>query len=403
MQIYLKPIISACYVFPVLALLFTIPYILYEYHKYGSILVLRTGIIYTFIFYMLTSYFMTILPLPPLDSVSPDSACMLLVPFDAVKRVIVNSHINFKSPATYINIFSCADFWQIIFNILLLLPFGVYLRYYFRRKWWQVLIMSFCYSLFFELTQLSGLYGIYPYPYRFFEVDDLICNTFGGTLGYVITPLLVFMLPDRNRIDEMAYKKGQIVSEFRRGIAWCIDMVIILLPVVGYIVYNHMNISAFMYDIRYTAVIGIYIAVIFIVVTFISNGRTIGKALVNIRLVKARNKDNSTGMNKNIENTEYKKAGILRLTVRYIILYVISMPSLVYAYYIYQYMINTDMDMGEWKFYACMSMLMICIAVAIYMAFDLLLCLFSDTRNMLYDRMTAITHISMAGNNINSK
>ena len=100
---------------------------------------------------------MTILPLPPLDSVSPDSACMLLVPFDAVKRVIVNSHINFKSPATYINIFSCADFWQIIFNILLLLPFGVYLRYYFRRKWWQVLIMSFAYSLFFELTQLSGL------------------------------------------------------------------------------------------------------------------------------------------------------------------------------------------------------------------------------------------------------
>ena len=197
MQIYLKPIISACYVFPVLALLFTIPYILYEYHKYGSILVLRTGIIYTFIFYMLTSYFMTILPLPPLDSVSPDSACMLLVPFDAVKRVIVNSHINFKSPATYINIFSSANFYKIIFNILLLLPFGVYLRYYFRRKWWQVLIMSFAYSLFFELTQLSGLYGIYRYPYRFFEIDDLICNTLGGMTGYLITPLFVFFIQKR--------------------------------------------------------------------------------------------------------------------------------------------------------------------------------------------------------------
>lgn len=403
MEIYLKPIISACYIFPILAVIFTLPYILYEYHKYGALLVIRTGIVYTFIFYMLTSYFMTILPLPPLDSVTPDSACMLLKPFDAVRRVIDTAQVIASDISTYINIFRCSDFWQIVFNILLLLPFGVYLRYYFKRTWWQVLIFSFLYSLFFELTQLSGLYGIYEYPYRFFEVDDLICNTFGGMLGYVITPLLVFMLPDRNRIDEMAYKKGQIVSEFRRGIAWCIDMVIILLPVVGYIVYNHMNISAFMYDIRYTAVIGIYIAVIFIVVTFISNGRTIGKALVNIRLVKARNKDNSTGMNKNIENTEYKKAGILRLTVRYIILYVISMPSLVYAYYIYQYMINTDMDMGEWKFYACMSMLMICIAVAIYMAFDLLLCLFSDTRNMLYDRMTAITHISMAGNNINSK
>ena len=60
MEVYLKPIISACYVFPILAVIFTIPYILYEYHKYGSILILRTGIVYTFIFYMLTSYFMTV-------------------------------------------------------------------------------------------------------------------------------------------------------------------------------------------------------------------------------------------------------------------------------------------------------------------------------------------------------
>ena len=78
MEIYLKPIISACYVFPVLAVLFTLPYIIYEYHKYGSILVIRTGVVYTFIFYMITSYFMTVLPLPPIDSVTPDSACMLL-------------------------------------------------------------------------------------------------------------------------------------------------------------------------------------------------------------------------------------------------------------------------------------------------------------------------------------
>jgi len=47
MEVYLKPIISACYVFPILAVIFTIPYILYEYHKYGSIIILRTGIVYT--------------------------------------------------------------------------------------------------------------------------------------------------------------------------------------------------------------------------------------------------------------------------------------------------------------------------------------------------------------------
>ena len=52
MEIYLKPIISACYIFPILAIIFTIPYILYEYNKYGSLLVIRTAIsVYIYILY----------------------------------------------------------------------------------------------------------------------------------------------------------------------------------------------------------------------------------------------------------------------------------------------------------------------------------------------------------------
>lgn len=385
MQIYLKPIISACYVFPVLALLFTIPYILYEYHKYGSILVLRTGIIYTFIFYMLTSYFMTILPLPPLDSVSSDSACMLLVPFDAVKRVIVNSHINFKSPATYINIFSCADFWQIIFNILLLLPFGVYLRYYFRRKWWQVLIMSFVYSLFFELTQLSGLYGIYRYPYRFFEVDDLICNTLGGMTGYLITPLFVFFIPKREKLDEIAYSRGEIVSEFRRIVAWVIDIALIIAPVVAFFVFNKEIIINIIYDSRYIMCISAYVTIVFTVVTAASKGRTVGKALVNIRLV------NGTNENIMADRTNFKEAGIFRLFFRYIILYMIELPSLIYAYGLYKL---TETAIGwEYVFYGIGCGIFIIIAA--YFVVDLVLCLFSDTRNMIYDRITGITHMNM--------
>ena len=111
MEVYLKPIISACYVFPILAVIFTIPYILYEYHKYGSILILRTGIVYTFIFYMLTSYFMTVLPLPPRSSVTPDTASVLLVPFDAIRRIIATANVTLSQPSTYVNLFKCFDFW----------------------------------------------------------------------------------------------------------------------------------------------------------------------------------------------------------------------------------------------------------------------------------------------------
>ena len=118
MSIYLKPILTACYVFPVLAALFTLPYIIRQYHKYSSILVLRTGIVYTFIFYMMTSYFMTILPLPAIDSVTPESATMLLTPFDAVRRwldgcsfVLLTSQpirIRLRTPTFYrLSLISC--------------------------------------------------------------------------------------------------------------------------------------------------------------------------------------------------------------------------------------------------------------------------------------------------------
>ena len=113
MSIYLKPILTACYVFPVLAALFTLPYIIRQYHKYGSILVLRTGIVYTFIFYMMTSYFMTILPLPAIDSVTPESATMLLTPFDAVRRWLDGCSFVLTDFSTYKDTFTNPTFYRL--------------------------------------------------------------------------------------------------------------------------------------------------------------------------------------------------------------------------------------------------------------------------------------------------
>ena len=56
--------------------------------------------------------------------------------------------------------------------------------------------------------------------------------------GYLITPLFVFFIPKRERLDEMAYSRGEIVSEFRRIVAWIIDIALIIAPVVGFFVFN---------------------------------------------------------------------------------------------------------------------------------------------------------------------
>ena len=44
------------------------------------------------------------------------------------------------------------------------------------------------------------------------------------------------------------------------------------------------------YDVRYLVVIAVYIVIAFTIVTAVTKGRTIGKALVNIRLVRAESK-----------------------------------------------------------------------------------------------------------------
>ena len=66
-------------------------------------------------------------------------------------------------------------------NIIGFIPFGILLPVLFLslRKIWKTVFTVFCISLLFETTQLLTGLGV-------FDVDDLILNTAGGLLGYII-------------------------------------------------------------------------------------------------------------------------------------------------------------------------------------------------------------------------
>ena len=57
MEVYLKVIGEAVFFFPLIALLFTLPYVLYNYRKYGSVFSVRILIMYSFVLYMLCVFF----------------------------------------------------------------------------------------------------------------------------------------------------------------------------------------------------------------------------------------------------------------------------------------------------------------------------------------------------------
>jgi vanZ/RDD domain protein len=228
---YLISIKVAILVFPALAFFITLPYMIINYRKYGSINKLRTLIVYSFILYLLAVYLLVVLPLPNRDSIHNSYKDMLnLSPFSFIMDFIKDNPFVLSKPATWFRALKHPTFYVPAFNVLMLIPFGVYLRYYFKCSFKKTLLLTAMLSLFFELTQFSGLYFIYPGPYRLADIDDIIQNTAGGCIGYFLGRLAMHFLPSREEIDEKALQDGLRVSSIRFCLSLIIDLWIVYIP-----------------------------------------------------------------------------------------------------------------------------------------------------------------------------
>ena len=65
---------------------------------------------------------------------------------------------------------------NVIGNILLFIPFGMFLRYYFKLKIISLIFITILYSLSIEVTQIL--------INRVFDIDDIILNLIGAIIGY---------------------------------------------------------------------------------------------------------------------------------------------------------------------------------------------------------------------------
>lgn len=271
---YLIPIKTAFFVFPLIALLFTIPFILHQYHKYGSINKFRVLIIYSFILYLITIYFLVILPLPNPNEVTYKEHMVNLIPFSFITDFIRESSIVWIDFNTYLQILKEPCFYTVILNIFMTLPFGMYLRYYFKCSLKKTIVCSFFLSLFFEITQLTGLYYLYKYPYRVFDIDDLLMNTLGGFLGFYVMGIFSKNLPTRDKIDEMARLAGQKVSGLRRITLFCLDLLI-------YLVLS-FNASIF---IKINHIFLIMFIIYYVFIPVLTRGQTIGGRFLNVKII----------------------------------------------------------------------------------------------------------------------
>lgn len=168
-------------------------------------------------------------------------------------------------------------------------------------------------TLLFETSQLTGLFGLYAHPYRLFDVDDLILNTTGTMLGFWLMIPLTWALPSMDEVNEQARERGSSrVSLTRRALAAVVDLAVLaVLFVLAWIMFSPTDaqiakalavdpsragtktlafrfIGGLFADPMSALLLALAIgAVLFAVIPMASKGRTIGKTLVGIRIVKA--------------------------------------------------------------------------------------------------------------------
>lgn len=68
---------------------------------------------------------------------------------------------------------------QYINNILLFIPFGFLLTYFYEKRWLTIIVIALCFSAFIEVAQ-------YCFALGFAELDDVISNTVGAIIGSML-------------------------------------------------------------------------------------------------------------------------------------------------------------------------------------------------------------------------
>ena len=152
-----------------------------------------------FFLYLCCVFALVFLPLPDMKEAANLTYKFQLIPLHSMVDVA-------KAPTAF-------NILQVAFNVVMTIPFGMSLRYYFKMSSKKVLLLSLALTAFIEIGQLTGLYFMFQGSYRLFDVDDLICNTLGGMFGYAAVcktenSFLRVLLPELSKFDKVITLAG---------------------------------------------------------------------------------------------------------------------------------------------------------------------------------------------------
>lgn len=112
---------------------------------------------------------------------------------------------------------------QVVFNVVLFVPWGVFVRRYLGRGLGFTVASGFLASVLIEATQYTGAWGLVGCAYRIADIDDVLTNTLGTLIGAVIAPVVLRRVPTGADLAKDRYRPRQ-VTVWRRWLGMVVDV-----------------------------------------------------------------------------------------------------------------------------------------------------------------------------------
>ncbi len=167
---------------PFMSLALTLPILAYLYHRDGRLRLGTAVGAYLTVLYGLGLVCLTLYPLPSGDS-GPG------ITYGIPPQL---------NPLAFVGDLrreGVAALPQILANVVFFVPLGFIAGRLFRWGLARTALAGLAVSLLVETAQLTGVFGIYAYAYRTFDVDDLIYNTAGALVGWLLAAAAARVLP----------------------------------------------------------------------------------------------------------------------------------------------------------------------------------------------------------------
>jgi glycopeptide antibiotics resistance protein len=261
----------------VLAVLAFLPVVAVRYRKAGRLRLIDLLLLLACAVYFVALWTYTLVPIPE----TPDYQCAWhnLRPFrflDDIKEGIAKDHgLRITNEGLL----------QAVFNVVLFLPLGGFIRLIFRRGVIVATFVGGIVTCIIEYAQYSAVFGLFPCAYRIGDVDDVMMNTAGAFLGSLL------MWPFAKLLVSRPVPRVTEVTVGRRLVGVLADLlVIVFLSAPTVIAYRAVELYLMhrpleKVDPGLEQFFGFVVAFVVQLLWLIADGRTCGEAIVDLRPV----------------------------------------------------------------------------------------------------------------------